>query len=267
MASSFRQTGCLGDILYGLPAISAFQSGELKLCDRPWVKPLIGRLNAILPLLKVQGCLSSISLYRDGDPIDHDLSTFRSGGLKYGDTVIERQARWVHAKADVSRPWLSATEPDPRTKGKIVVNRCERWPGFHFPWRDLVHVFGADMVFVGLKEEHKVFTQGFGQIAYIPTSNLLEVANLISGAELFIGNQSCPLAIAEGLHKRTIVEICCFAADCFHRRPGNIHCVDGEMKFEALGKHFESPSRAEVGIEMETKLMARAKAFRDGASA
>ena len=263
MASSFRQTGCLGDILYGLPTIAAFKSGELKLCDRPWVKPLIGRLSVILPLLAVQGCIAGVSVYQEGDPIDHDLSTFRSQGLKYGDTVIERQARWVHAKVDISKPWLTAPETDERSKGKIVINRCERWPGFHFPWRELVHIFGKDMIFVGLASEHKEFCKEFGEVKYAPTSNLLEVSALISGAELFIGNQSCPLAIAEGLHKRTIVEICCFAMDCCHRRPGNIHCVDGEMKFEALGKYFQSPSMAEVGNELEVNLMKRALAFRD----
>ena len=263
MASTFLHSGCLGDLLYALPTIKAFQTGDLRLCDRPWTKALLGRHPAIVPLLKAQGCIADVSVYSNGDPIDHDLSTFRSGGLKYGDTVIERQARWVGAKAEISQPWLTVKEPSQRTKGKIVVNRCERWPGFHFPWKDLVHIFGSDMIFVGLVSEHKEFCREFGEIKYAPTANLLEVSALISGAELFIGNQSCPLAIAEGLHKRTIVEICCFAADCFHRRPGNVHCVDGGMSFEALGKHFESPSMGEVGNEMEVNLMNRAKAFRD----
>lgn len=263
MASTFRQTGCLGDILYGLPTISAFVSGQLSLCDRPWVKPLLGRLDVITPLLDIQGCIAGVSVYH-GEPFDHDLSTFRSGGLKYGDTVIERQARWLGAKVDISKPWLTAGEKDPRTKGKIVINRAPRWPGFNFPWRELVEVFGRDIVFLGLSQEYRDFIKGFGKVEYIPTANLLETANLIAGAELFIGNQSCPLAIAEGLHKRTIVECCCFAMDCVHRRPGNIHCVDGEMSFDALGKHFEYPSRADRGSEKEKELMARAKEFRDG---
>lgn len=263
MASTFLHSGCLGDLLYALPTIQAFQAGDLKLCDRPWTKPLLGRQHSVTPLLRVQPCIASISEYH-GEPVDHDLSTFRSQGLKYGDTVIERQARWVHAKVDVTKPWLISTTADTRSEGKIVVNRCPRWPGFHFPWRDLVHIFGPDMLFVGLASEHKEFCKEFGEIKYAPTSNLLEVSALISGAELFIGNQSCPLAIAEGLHKRTIVECCCFAMDCVHRRPGNIHCVDGGMSFEALGKYFESPSRSGDGSEIEIELMDRARQFRDG---
>lgn len=115
-------------------------------------------------------------------------------------------------------------------------------------------------MFLGLESEYRDFVREFGHISFIPTKNLLEVANLIASAILFIGNQSCPLAIAEGLHKRTIVECCCFAMDCIHRRPGNIHCIDGGMEFRALGKHFVSPSRAKEGIEIEVNLMARAQA-------
>lgn len=265
MASTFRHSGCIGDLLYALPTVQAFGSGELKVCNRPWTKDILSRLGSVAPFLELQPCVASVSIYHNGEHIDHDLSTFRSGGLKYGDTIIERQARWVHARADISKPWLFAI-PDQRTKGKIVVNRCDRWVGFNFPWRELVEAFGGDMVFLGLPHEHRDFIRGFGHIDYLPTENLLEAASLIAGAELFMGNQSCPLAIAEGLHKRTIVECCCFALDCIYKRPGNVHCVDGEMSFDALGEHFES--KAGFGDIMEMQLMARAKAFRDnGASA
>lgn len=261
---SYLSSGCLGDVLYSLPSLRATGGGHYYFADRPWTKPLLNRLGALTPLLEIQSCISGISTYA-GEMVDYDLSTFRAGGLKYGDTVIERQARWIGAKVDISEPWLEAGDPDPRTFGKIVVNRCPRWPGFHFPWRKILEEFGGDAVFLGLEDEHRDFVREFGHVSFIPTTNLLEVANLISGCALFIGNQSCPLAIAEGLHKRTIVEICCFAADCFHRRAGNVHCIDGGMEFRALGKHFKSPSRAKEGIEIEVNLMARAKAFRDSA--
>jgi hypothetical protein len=213
--------------------------------------------------LEIQPCISGISTYA-GEWVDYDLSTFRAQGLKYGDTIIERQARWIGAKVDISNPWLVTEDPDPRTLGKIVINRCPRWPGFHFPWRRIVEEFGADAVFLGLESEHGDFVKEFGYVSFIRTTNLLEVANLIAGAVLFIGNQSCPLAIAEGLHKRTIVECCCFALDSCYRMGYNIHVVDGSLNFSLNGRRFTSPSMAHVGLEIERDLMRRAKAFIDG---
>jgi hypothetical protein len=253
----------LGDILYSLPSLRATGGGHYYICERPWTKKILHRLNAILPLLEIQPCISGISTYA-GEWIDYDLSTFRAGGLKYGDTIIERQARWIGAKVDISQPWLVTGDPDSRTFGKIVINRCPRWPGFHFPWRKIVEEFSGDAVFLGLESEHRDFVREFGHVSFIPTINLLEAANLIVGAALFIGNQSCPLAIAEGLHKRTIVECCCFALDSCNRIGYNIHVTDGLLDFSFNGRRFRSPSMAHVGLEIEQNLMRRAKSFIDG---
>ena len=70
------------------------------------------------------------------------------------------------------------------------------------------------MLFVGLRTEYELFIKKFGKIEYVSTKDL-KVAELITACDLFIGNQSAPLAIAEGLKKPTVVEICCYAADCF----------------------------------------------------
>jgi hypothetical protein len=56
------------------------------------------------------------------------------------------------------------------------------------------------MVFLGLPHEHAQFVQTFGKVRYLPTKDLLQMASLIAGSSLFIGNQSvhCWIAMALG---------------------------------------------------------------------
>jgi hypothetical protein len=57
-----------------------------------------------------------------------------------------------------------------------------------------------DAVFVGLAEEHRAFEQAMGwSIPHYQTESMLDVAEVIAGADMFIGNQSQCLALAIGL--------------------------------------------------------------------
>jgi len=257
---SFLHSGCFGDILYALPAIQALGGGILYLCDRPWTKPLLWRRSAIVPLLMQQPCIENVAVYDELCFPDYDFSTFRSGGLKYGEPIIDRQSRWVRAKIDLVEPWLSA--PYITQSSPIVVHRGSRWHGFHFPWRELVEEFRTNMVFVGFPQEHVDFCKAFGSIPYHDTKDLLDLASVVAGAEMFIGSQSVGLSIAEGLHKRTITEVCCWAPDCFYVRPGNIHVTSGSLDFKWRNQefHYEMPRHRPIQIEAE--LMSRAESTR-----
>ncbi len=63
-------------------------------------------------------------------------------------------------------------------------------------------------VLIGQKDEHVAFEKKFGKVDFYETPNLFEVARVIQAADIFVGNQSCPLAIAYGLGKKIIVEEC-----------------------------------------------------------
>jgi hypothetical protein len=57
-----------------------------------------------------------------------------------------------------------------------------------------------ESLFVGLPEEYEAFKQATGwDIDYYPTKTLLELAEIIAGAEAYVGNQSLGLSIAIGL--------------------------------------------------------------------
>ncbi len=83
------------------------------------------------------------------------------------------------------------------------------------------------LLFVGLKHEWREFIGHHGYVEYVPTANMLEVAQLIAGSDLFIGNQSCANAIAEGLKHNSIQETHLEYPDCVYVRPNASFIADG----------------------------------------
>jgi hypothetical protein len=88
-------------------------------------------------------------------------------------------------------------------KRPIVINRTQRWtpatPGAQWAqWRE--QGWEQQAVFVGLAQEHVEFCRVTGwQIPHHPTQNMLELAQVIAGADVFVGNQSQAFALAVGL--------------------------------------------------------------------
>ncbi len=238
-------SGCIGDIIYSIPTLRALGCKRLYLDNRPWTKPIVSRIGAFARLIETQG----ISVHKhEGEHIDFDLSTYRNGGMRYGDTIADRVARWMGVKIDTSVPWLDIADKSYDTKGKILISRGARWHGEYFPWKQIVEEFKDDLVFVGLPEEHHAFCSLFGNVEYLPTIDLYAVAEAIAGSDLFIGNQSSPNAICEGLKHNSIQECCLYAFDCVFLRNNKQHITHGELSFTHGTKSFNaSPSYPKQG--------------------
>jgi hypothetical protein len=238
-------SGCIGDIIYSIPTLKELDVKKLFVGNRPWTKPIEHRIPAFKRLVEEQG----ISVHKhEGENIDFDLSTYRNGGMRYGENIASRVARWMLAKPDLDKPWLSVQYPNPYTKGKIVISRGARWHGEYFPWKQIVEEFKDDLVFVGLPEEHHAFCSLFGNVEYLPTIDLYAVAEAIAGSDLFIGNQSSPNAICEGLKHDCIQECCLYAFDCVFVRNNKQHITHGELSFTHGTRSFNaSPSYPKQG--------------------
>jgi hypothetical protein len=101
-------------------------------------------------------------------------------------------------------PWLEVPDISVVETRDVVVNRTARWlpPSLDPQW-DRWRDGGLDTraVFVGLPEEFDKFVKdtGWTNTIYHPTPTLLELARVIAGASMFIGNQSQALSLAIGL--------------------------------------------------------------------
>ncbi len=88
--------------------------------------------------------------------------------------------------------------------------------------------------FVGTTAEHEDFCRSVGPVPLLLTSSLLDLARVIAGSRLFVGNQSCPAAIAEGLKHALILEVYPPLPNCCFERLGRVNARDGGIELPAV---------------------------------
>jgi hypothetical protein len=221
---SFKHSGNCGDLIYSLPAMLALadqtHDSRIHLYLRTNQKaPYLGTakhplgnvtLNEemarmIKPLLLSQNKITTCELYADQD-IDFDLDKIREYPFHYDRGNI---ARWYFlifpVSYDLSSPWLFV-EPSSITGNSIVIARSSR---YRMPYIDYSFLRKyPNVCFVGLAEEYLEMKQQIPSLRFLETCNFYELATLISGSRLFIGNQSFPFSIAEALKVNRLLEVC-----------------------------------------------------------
>ena len=226
----FGHSGDLGDIVYAMSLVKDAGGGYVWLFDRPFTKVISSRFNLIAPLLMSQPYIKATAL-SSGRDVQYDLSKFRSH-YQPDRTLLMSQSLYANKAYELpisrgDKPWLTAKK-NPATKGRVVLARSPRYHSQTPPWKQVLSHYGDACVFIGLKEEHKAFEAEFGPVEYLKTDNMLEVAEAIAGSDLFVGNQSSPYAIAEGLKHPRILEVSDWVPDCIYPNHG-VLCYDGHL--------------------------------------
>lgn len=235
MTNSFKHSGNPGDLIYSLALVQYLGGGDYYLhldqinylskkyygVDAPPIHQ--GRMNAkdyefMRSFMEAQ---TYIDRFEPMDPktaeITHNLDRFRDLFVHHPGNYVDCYANTFNIRdANLQRlmrqtPWL--TVPNARKiEGKVgVVNRTERWVSPELPpqyevWRQ--EGIDRECVFVGLPHEYELFKRQTGwNIDYYPTPTMLDLAEVIAGAETFIGNQSMALSIAIGLGQEYFCEL------------------------------------------------------------
>lgn len=240
---TYKHAGEPGDITYSLPVIRALGGGVLCLHAENWTRERMdqAKVDSIKSLLETQPYIEEVRWLKEGEVVDVNLNDFRSPYFKQfgkpGFPVRRNLCEWMLLTHGVpveeqNTRWLTNIEPIQRAK--VVINRTPRYQNKLFPWPKVVEKYGADLGFVGSTQEHRQFCLQFGQVPRIETASLLALAQVIAGAELFIGNQSCPYAIAEGMKKRAVLEVCRWLPNCLFDRADVIHGWDANFELPDL---------------------------------
>lgn len=203
---TFGHSGDIGDIIYSLPTIKAKGGGSLVLFDYPGRTAhgmTEAKVNRLRPLLESQPYITSVRW--SPSIIESSLNGFRDH-MAHGSLADAHLAThglsWVHR----IEPWLAV---DPNPKYRVIFSRSPRYHNHNFPWKDIVHRYGAEAAFVGFRDEYEQFCNAFGYVRFAEDqADFLQLAQLIAGCEMFVGNQSSPLAVAHGLKHNLIMEIC-----------------------------------------------------------
>lgn len=220
-------SGNIGDIVYSLPALRKLalrREEQIALyikCNvittyypgavHPLKNILINEeyLERLKPLLVCQDYIGSVEKY-EGQEIEFNLDLFRRA---VPDTTRSHIPRWyfpgLKLTCDLSTPWLKVS-PWHGLSGNIIIARSARYQNPRLSYEFLKDY---DCGFVGLPEEHQTFCDRFFELPHFQVDNYLELAQIIDTCKLFVGNQSFPFALAEGLKTPRILEVCPFASN------------------------------------------------------
>lgn len=213
---SFRHSGKLGDIIYSLAAVRAFGKANyfINACGTHVNSEVV---SLILPLLKLQPYIRESAEW-NGQDFEFDLDNFRSYNPMFTN-LADCHLRLLGLPLDLrSEPWVMV-DVATRFEGQdVVFARSDSFRGSPGFWENLYHIFGHRAIFVGTEAEHKTFSVMFGPLPHAKTGDLLELAQIVAGCRLFIGNQSCPLAIAESLKRPIIQETYAVTPNCIFFR-------------------------------------------------
>jgi hypothetical protein len=232
--STFRTAGDLGDIIYGLPAVRFLGGGTIFWHAAKWTRQRMTEAlwANIAPLLEAQEYITGTAPWK-GERVDHNLNDFRAAYFsaihKAGGKLIEPRfpirrsiAEWIcrqHGAPmdELAKPWLKV---EPVRVAEVIINRTDRYQNQAFPWRAILEASRGRHLFLGTETEAARFRKETGDpnVPWLSTPTLLKAAQVIAGADLFIGNQSACYAIAEGLKKNAMLEVCPWLPNClFHR--------------------------------------------------
>jgi hypothetical protein len=221
MIPNFYHSGEIGDIIYGLKALSKVPSANFYMGEHLMVPfdpniEMIGWPNKnftaqhfsfLFDFLERQPYIHH-AIHGVPESIDYNLNLFRKEIFKI--KYLNFADLHLHCcgfdidKTDGHVPWLFS---DVKKIKPISVIRVNRRINEKFPWKLITEKYHDDMIFLGTKSEHEEFTELTGHIVeWTDYTNLLSIAEVINGAQLHIGNSTSISVCAEGLKKPMIFE-------------------------------------------------------------
>ena len=215
----FKHSGNAGDLIYSLPAAIALAGksdihyhlnlgvkGHYGKKTHPLEGVMLNKkmFEMLEPLLSSQPYMKSCSIF-SGQDIDYDLDLIRSYPFPTSKGNISRWYFYLFAtKADLSQQWLHIA-PDNKWSEYIVIARSQRYnaPAISYSFLNKY----KKKIFVGVESEWKEMQKMLPGVEYVPVVDFLQLASIIAGSKLFIGNQSFPFALAEAMKVNRLLEV------------------------------------------------------------
>lgn len=212
----FSSAGDCGDVLYALTAVKALGGGALRLvpADYTTARMTPATAESLATLLRQQPYVTDcrFSERPEGADLDAWRRRYRCD-LNIADLACAALGVSPHPREE---HWL--TVPRPRRVARVLFHRSPRYHNWAFPWHKVYQKYGREAAVVGTPDEHRDFCAYLGPLPYVPTPTFLDLAEVIAGCELFVGNQSAPMAVALGLGKPLVQEVCLMMPNCFWER-------------------------------------------------
>lgn len=220
---NFSHSGNAGDIIYSLPTIrrifdltstkiSIYLKIDQKLEIPSYYKHPLGNVmlnesmaKMLVPLLASQDYIHHCAIWSN-ETIDINLDDFRKSGISLSQGDIARWCSYILGiTPELHKPWLKV-QAETNFKNSIVIARSERYRNPLIDYSFLNKY--DDVVFIGVRSEYDDMKKSIPKIKWITVDSFLDLAQIIAGCKFFIGNQSFPYSVAEGLKVPRVLEIC-----------------------------------------------------------
>lgn len=247
---NFKHSGDIGDLIYSLPVIKSKGESNLflqlnGLGSRKYDGTRTGfdqnLINFITPLLLNQPYLKTVETYKK-QLIDINLDLFRRNvrrrNVRRSNENISQFVCRVFNVPFINESWLTV---EPTKIAKVVVNRTTRYNNHQAI--SVIKNLIKEAVFVGLPNEYKHFCKTVCEIPYYEVRDLWKLACVIKGAEVFIGNQSCCMAMAIGMGQNVIQEVYEHTPDCIFDQP-NINYIRTNRSINILFDNCDPVEKA-----------------------
>lgn len=227
---TFLHSGALGDVIYSLPVMRELGGGVLYLKSENQYHKGIDFYNMLYDLLIQQEYVTDVRPYPNlrffeygpGVHIDYDLDLFR----KHPQVLRQNMLQTYSDTFDIVcnghgagvQPWLYVTDPKTEFDGYAVINRTARYRT-SFDWKklhqEIVNNYVDKIVFIGTESEYLDYINEVGFCKWVPTSNLLEVAEIVAACSEVYCNQSACLTIAQAMGKNYNLEVANGHYNCY----------------------------------------------------
>ncbi|UCH96093.1 MAG: hypothetical protein JSV88_04365 [Candidatus Aminicenantes bacterium] len=221
---TFQHSGNLGDIIYSLPTIIALGGGVLYIrigtgspelsskapAPNPMTEPMALQ---VIELLKTQPYLTAIRLYNN-ERVDYNLDMFREHQAVMTNHIAKSHLDAFGVNYNLALAWLQ--DISPLYINDIVISRTKRNLSTlnKFNWH-VLSKYEEKCIFIGFEDEYEEFKACTGlNIERYPAGSILEIARVIKGSKLFMGNQSLGFALAEAMKHPRVLEVYYVAPNC-----------------------------------------------------
>jgi len=205
MDNLFISDGAMGDSIYSLPTVITFGGGCYKFTK-------YNQYDFLRTLLLSQPYILDVYWYDIHNKYlnEYDLRQYRK--ITKADPTLHLalcHAKIFNVKINISDKWLFGIEPKRIDNLDIIVNVS---PRYHTDPISIDYKILKDyenkILFVGKNSEFKNFYTNYDiKCEHYKCINALEIAQIIAGCKLFIGNQSLCFAVAEALKSNRVLEI------------------------------------------------------------
>lgn len=212
MSKIAATSGGLGDIVYSIPIMRELGVKLVYVKESWYHHPYHSLYSCIKTLLNHEGfdVLPTngelrVGKFERGLKYDYNLDSFRrqdNRGKVHIQTNLRKQ---FNLKQQPFRPWLNISTAE---KGYNLIQLTERWRNAStVDWKVLFQNIPKPVYFIGFQYEWLDFQLNYGDLEWMETNDILDMAHLIANCDNLYCNQSVGLTLAQGLGKRYFLEL------------------------------------------------------------